>query len=104
MGLLAQIAGALDVMRLLVNLRFQVFLVCQDVPVPFGDGLLFTYPDLLSHLGKKKKKNWCRNEQTSIENMFPFSPILSILYLGNPSARLGSGGRFMRKVTGEVSI
>lgn len=56
MGLLAQIAGALDVMRLLVNLRFQVFLVCQDVPVPFGDGLLFTYPDLLSHLGKKKKK------------------------------------------------
>lgn len=46
---------SLDVMRLLLfNLRFQVLLVCQDVPIPLCDGLILTHPDLLSHLRKEK--------------------------------------------------
>lgn len=49
-----------DVMRLLFNLRFQVFFVCQDVPVPLGDGLILTHPDLLSNL--KGKQNNCNND------------------------------------------
>lgn len=45
---------ALEVMHLLVNFGFQMVLVGQDVLVPFGDGLLLTHPDLLSHLEKEK--------------------------------------------------
>lgn len=48
-----------DVMRLLFNLRFQVFFVCQDVPAPLGDGLILTHPDLLSNL--KGKQNNCHD-------------------------------------------
>lgn len=50
-----------DVMRLFFNLRFQVFFVCQDVPVPLGDGLILTHPDLLSNL--KGKTNICHNDE-----------------------------------------
>lgn len=49
-----------DVMRLLFNLRFQVFFVGQDVPVPLGDGLILTHPDLLCNL--KGKQNICHND------------------------------------------
>lgn len=45
----------LDVMRLLLNLGFQVLFVRQDVSVPLGDGLMLTHPDLLSNLGKQKE-------------------------------------------------
>lgn len=40
-------------MRLLLDLRFQMLLVRQDVPLPLSDGLVLTHPDLLSHLLKK---------------------------------------------------
>lgn len=43
-------------MRLLLDLRFQMLLVRQDVPVPLGDGLVLTHPDLLSHLLKTEMK------------------------------------------------
>lgn len=45
----------LDVMRLLLDLGFQVLFVCQDVSVPLGDGLILAHPDLLSNLEKEAK-------------------------------------------------
>ncbi len=45
----------LYIMSLFVNFWFQVLLVSQNVPVPFGDGLLFTHPNFLSHLERDGK-------------------------------------------------
>lgn len=55
-------------MRIFVNLLFQMVFVSQDVPVPFGDGLLFTNPDLLGHLESKKglKRDKCTILPTKI--------------------------------------
>lgn len=49
--------GFLNIMSLSVNFWFQVLFVSQNVPVPFGDGLLLTNPNFLSHLEWDKKKS-----------------------------------------------
>ena len=48
--------AVLDIMLLLLNVGLEVFLVGQNVPVPLGDGLLLTHPDLLSHLDSDTKQ------------------------------------------------
>ena len=47
----------LDIMLLFLNIGLEVLLVGQNVPVPLGDGLLLTHPDLLSHLDRKIQNN-----------------------------------------------
>lgn len=54
-GVVRTAVCGLDVMRLLLDLGFQVLFVRQDVSVPLGDGLILAHPDLLSDLAKEDK-------------------------------------------------